>query len=104
MAVPAYTSGKYARGICDVCGFSYKLNRLKDLYEKNRNTHMKACPTCWNTGHPQLHLGERPVHDPQALRDPRPDNREYASVRSYTILPTGLTMQCHLGAGSVSIS
>ena len=34
---------------------------------------MKACPECWNPDQPQLRLGEFPVDDPQAIRDPRPD-------------------------------
>jgi len=68
-----FAAGKIANGICDVCGFEYKLRKLKDLYVKNNNTNIKACPTCWNPSHPQLRLGELPVNDPQALRDPRPD-------------------------------
>jgi hypothetical protein len=59
--------------MCDVCGFEYKLKELKDLVEKGRNTNIKACPECWNPDQPQLKLGEFPVDDPQAIRNPRPD-------------------------------
>jgi len=68
-----FASDKRAIAYCDVCGFQYKLRELKDLIVKGRNTHIKACTECWNGDHPQLKLGEFPVNDPQALRDPRPD-------------------------------
>ena len=68
-----FASGKRAIAYCDVCGFQYKLRELKDLVVKGKNTHINACIECWNGDHPQLKLGEFPVDDPQALRDPRPD-------------------------------
>jgi len=76
-----FASGQKALGLCDVCGFQYKLRELKNLIEKGRNTNIKACPECWNPDHPQLHLGEYPVDDPQALRDPRPDSAELVESR-----------------------
>jgi hypothetical protein len=33
-----------------------------------------VCPTCWEPDQPQLQLGMYPVDDPQAVREPRPDN------------------------------
>ena len=68
-----YASAKIAVAECDVCGFRYKLKELKNLIQKGRDTNIKACPECWNPDQPQLRLGEFPVDDPQALRDPRPD-------------------------------
>jgi hypothetical protein len=68
-----FASNKRAIAECDICGFQYKLKTLRDIIEKGRNTHLKACNECWNEDHPQLKLGEFPVHDPQAIRDPRPD-------------------------------
>lgn len=76
-----FASGQKALAICDVCGFQYKLRELKNLIQKGRNTNIKACPECWNPDQPQLHLGEYPVDDPQALRDPRPDSSELVSSR-----------------------
>jgi hypothetical protein len=76
-----FASGKKALGICDVCGFQYRLHKLKSLVEKGRDTNVKACPECWNKDHPQLRLGEFPVDDPQALRDPRPDSAELEPSR-----------------------
>lgn len=68
-----FASSNKAIAYCDVCGFQYKLKELKSLVVKNRDTNIKACPECWNSDQPQNMLGEFPVHDPQALRDPRPD-------------------------------
>ena len=69
-----FASARIAIAMCDVCGFEFKLKTLKDLVVKGRNTNIMACPECWNPDHPQLKLGEFPVSDPQAIRDPRPDS------------------------------
>lgn len=80
-----FASNKRAIALCDVCGFQYKLKELRNLIVKGRDTNVKACQECWDPDHPQLHLGEYPVDDPQALRDPRPDNAEYAQSRAQII-------------------
>ena len=80
-----FASNKRAIALCDVCGFQYKLKELRNVIVKGRDTNVKACPECWDPDHPQLHLGEYPVDDPQALRDPRPDNAEYAQSRAQII-------------------
>lgn len=87
-----FASAKKALGICDVCGFSCKLKELKALYVKGRNTNVLACRDCWNPDHPQLKLGEFPVDDPQALRNPRPDTAELEPARDiqYGWSPVGL--------------
>lgn len=77
-----FASARKALGVCDICGFTYKLRELKNLIVKSRDTNLKACPECWNPDHPQLKLGSFPVDDPQALRNPRPDNNQYASSRA----------------------
>ena len=71
--VTQFASNNKAISYCDVCGFQYKLRELRNLIVKNRDTNIKACPECWNEDQPQNMLGEFPVYDPQALRDPRPD-------------------------------
>jgi hypothetical protein len=68
-----FASDKKAIAMCDVCGFQFKLKQLKSLVVKDRETQIKACPECWNPDQPQLKLGEFPVNDPQAIRNPRPD-------------------------------
>ena len=76
-----YASGQNALAICDVCGFQYKLRELKELVVKDKRTNVKACPECWNPDQPQNKLGEFPVYDPQAIRDPRPDSAELVVSR-----------------------
>ena len=77
-----FASSQKALGVCDVCGFTYRLREMRNLVRKGRDTNVKACPECWNPDHPQLKLGEFPVHDPQALRDPRPDSNQYGASRA----------------------
>ena len=64
----AYAVGKYALGLCDRCGFEYKLNELKEEWNK-----FKTCPECFEPKAPQL--GPTPtVTDAEALYKPRPNN------------------------------
>jgi len=77
-----FASNKIAIAECDVCGFQYKLRELKNLVVKGKDTNLKACHECWNPDHPQLKLGEFPVNDPQAIRDPRPDFTGYPESRA----------------------
>ena len=68
--VARFASSQKALALCDVCGFQYKLRELKNLFVKGRDTNVKACRECWSPDHPQLRLGEFPVNDPQAIREP----------------------------------
>jgi hypothetical protein len=72
----SFASGKIANGICDRCGFQYKLNTLKRIVKNRSTVNILVCPQCWEPDHPQNHLGELPVYDPQALRDPRPQGSD----------------------------
>lgn len=83
-----FASGRKAIAECDVCGFRYRLRELQALIIKGKNTNILACPECWNPDHPQLHLGEFPVSDPQAIRNPRPDFTGYPQSRA-RIQPSG---------------
>jgi hypothetical protein len=83
-----FASGQKALALCDVCGFPYKLRELRNNIVKGVDTHVKACPECWDPDQPQLHLGEFPVDDPQALRDPRPDFNEFPQERA-RLQPSG---------------
>jgi hypothetical protein len=68
-----YTTNKNAIADCDVCGFQFKLKKLKSLFVRKTKTNILACPECWNPDQPQNMQGMYPVEDPQAVRDPRPD-------------------------------
>lgn len=86
-----YASGKNAIAECDRCGERYKLKVLKKLVIKTKQVNILVCPECWDPDHPQLHLGMYPVSDPQAIREPRPDN-------SYAV--SGLGTDGYAGGGS----
>jgi len=69
-----YSSGKFAIAQCDRCNFRFKLSQLKRLVIKTKNVNILVCKDCYEPDQPQLQLGMYPVNDPQAVRDPRPDN------------------------------
>lgn len=69
-----FASGKYAIAQCDRCNFRFKLKELRSLTIKTKKVNIMVCPECWEPDQPQLQLGMYPVNDPQAVRNPRPDN------------------------------
>jgi hypothetical protein len=86
-----FSSGKYARAMCDRCGIEVKYLDLRDEW-----TGLKVCNDCWD---PKTAL-EFPTNfptDPEALRDPRPDNDMEASLGKITLdqddLGTGFQMR-----------
>lgn len=68
-----FASGRHSIAQCDRCNFRFKLKQLRPLIIKRKNTNILVCPACFDPDHPQLLLGETPVNDPQAVRNPRPD-------------------------------
>lgn len=64
----AYASAKFARALCDRCGFEYKLLDLKKEWNN-----LKTCPECFELKHPQLEPTPA-ISDPEALYEPRPNN------------------------------
>jgi hypothetical protein len=99
-----YASGQKAIAICDICGFQYRLRELKQLIRKNNKTNLKACPECWNPDQPQNRLGEFPVDDPQAIRDPRPDFAELPASRAHIQPADANNMSAFGQIGEVTIS
>jgi hypothetical protein len=63
-----FTSGKFAKGICDRCGQRYYLNALKLEW-----TGLKVCKTCLDPKDPLEFPTNFPI-DPEALENPRPDS------------------------------
>ena len=78
-----FASSKRALGICDNCGFQYRLNELKETIVRGRPTNLLFCPECWGPDHPQNELGRFKVVDPQALQNPRPDSAELRDSRNF---------------------
>jgi len=81
-----YSSGKYTQAACDRCAEWFKLSKLRKIVLKDNVTNIKVCPRCWEPSHPQLRLGQYPVVDPQAVREPRPDSPETDVHSSPSIL------------------
>lgn len=84
-----FASGKNAIAECDRCGFQYKLKVLRNLIIKTKNINLLVCPECWEPDQPQLLLGMYPIQDPQALRNPRPDNTYIVSGINADGSPSG---------------
>lgn len=62
-----YATGKHAIGLCQRCGFVFKLSKLR----ADGETNLLVCDPCWDEKHP----AERPVRvdDAISLRRPAPD-------------------------------
>jgi hypothetical protein len=89
-----FASNKIAIAICDRCGFRFRLRELRELVVKTKKVNVLVCSECWEPDHPQLQLGMYPVDDPQALRNPRPDN---------TYVQSGVLANGSIGDGSRDI-
>jgi hypothetical protein len=91
-----YATGKYALGICDICGVSYRLTELRGTTVRGRSTHKLACPICWDLDHPQNFLPEVLHADAEALRNPRPEDYYASRIlphwRPSDALPIGLAI------------
>jgi len=63
----AYAVGKFALGLCDRCGFEFKLKELQKEWNG-----LKTCQSCFEIKHPQL---EPKTHtaDPEAIYEARPN-------------------------------
>lgn len=80
MAGRKFASTKNALGICDRCGRTYKLKKLKKETVNLVRQNLMVCPSCFDPDHPQLQVGRRQYADSQTLRSPRPDSGEVAST------------------------
>ena len=63
----SYASGKYAKFICDTCGFAYPYTTAKVTWKGNR-----VCNECYEPKHPQNDAPLTTV-DAEALFQPRPE-------------------------------
>ena len=73
-----FAYGKKAYGISDRSGFRYRLRDMKQEWNG-----ALVGPDEYESKHPQLE-SPRIISDPQALREPRPDNTEVLSVFLFT--------------------
>ena len=86
-----FASYKRAFGFCDLCGQRYDLKVMKKIYILGKLINTKRCPECWEIDHPQNWVGiiggQKSANDPQALREPRPDNNRNASCSNFAFNP-----------------
>ena len=101
MAV-TYAKGKLAFGFCDNCSQRYDLADLKIQIVAGKATNLRHCPECLDKDHPQLFLGRVPINDPQALKNPRPDNSLAESRELWGWNPVGNPAAC-VGTGEVGV-
>lgn len=100
-----YAAGRRALGLCDRCGFPYKLHELVyEVFDQHLNG-LRVCHDCKDHDHPQLQLGEIIIADPESLYDPRPDLSEQTSTEYFGWRPVGnpITQTLKSAVGSVTI-
>jgi hypothetical protein len=78
-----YASGKYAKGLCDRCGLTYKLLELKPLVVARKQTGWLVCPSCWEPDNPRW-FSPAISGDAMTLRTPRPDNKNAPGLVAIT--------------------
>jgi hypothetical protein len=83
----AYSSGKYAYGICDRTGFRYPIKDLVFEVENGVRTGLRVGYDVADKDHPQNFLGRLKIDDTQSLLDARPDRSEPATERLLLVDP-----------------
>lgn len=83
----AYSSGKYAYGICDRTGFRYKLKDLVFEVNNGVRTGLRVGYDVADKDHPQNFLGRLKIDDTQSLLDARPDRSEPETERLLLVDP-----------------
>ena len=100
----AYAKSKKALGICDRCGFTYKLRELIYEVEDETRNGLRVCKSCLDRAHRQLQVGRLNTSDPMALFNPRPDSGEKDSTQYFGFEPvsgTGIILRGSVGAVKV---
>jgi hypothetical protein len=83
----AYSSGKYAYGICDRTGFRYPIKQLVFEVENGVRTGLRVGYDVADKDHPQNFLGRLKIDDTQSLLDARPDRSEPETERLLLVDP-----------------
>lgn len=100
-----FASGKFAIGLCDICGFEYKLNSLKSIINNGTKTSLLACRSCWTPDHPQNFVNRVRVTDYTSLRTSRPDNHPDITNIKWSWNPVhAFEAQSQLGEVTVTVA
>jgi len=102
-----FASYKRSYGFCDLCGQRYDLKVMKKIYIMGKLINTKRCTECWDPDHPQNFI---PIltppklnNDPQALREPRPDNNRNESCSDFAFNPVA-TLIAYTTLNNVNVS
>lgn len=100
-----YAKGSKALGLCDRCGFTYKLAELKYEVQDQVRNGLRVCSVCFDPDQPQYRVGELQTSDPQALYNPRVDSGEKTSTTYFGFDPvtsTGIVMRGNIGKVTIT--
>lgn len=100
-----YAQGRKALGICDRCGFTYKLKDLRREVQNKTLNGLKVCPECFDPDQPQYDVNDISTIDPQALYDARVDTGEQASTTYFGFDPVtsiGIVMRGNIGKVTIT--
>lgn len=97
-----FARGKIAISTCDRCGQVFLLKELKKLTIKLKLTNIKVCQSCWEPDQPQWQTGMFPITDPQALREPRPDQSLNQIRAILTVINQGVAGGTQLGVVTIN--
>jgi hypothetical protein len=78
-----YAAGKYAWGMCDICGVRTRYRSMRSTTVRGKLTGLRVCETCFDPDHPQNFLPWYVSADAQALQNARPDTGLEASRKLY---------------------
>jgi hypothetical protein len=100
-----YARGRRALGICDRTGFRYPLADLVWEFRNGQRTGLRIGKDVVDPDHPQNFLGRVRINDPQALRDPRPEQDVGPSRGFFGWRPVGdPSMDMTTAVGSVMVN
>lgn len=85
----SWAEGKHAFGYCDRTGFRYPKKDLVPQIVNRRKTGLLVGRDVVDPDQPQLQLGRVRTNDPQALRNPRPDQSLDESRAQFAWNPVG---------------
>lgn len=95
--------GQHTLGICDRCGWAYKLIELTEEVKDKNPTNIFTCPTCFDLDHPQYEVSRlRLDPDPAPLLIAKPDIGE-AQSRSLSRFNPVYGLEVIVEIGSVTI-
>lgn len=89
-----FASNKRSYGFCDRCNFRCDLKVMTYVYIQGKRQNIKVCQECrdYRNGDNEAYWwgiigGQKASNDPQALRNPRPDNNRNQSCSDFAYNP-----------------